>query len=176
MLALRPTCFTSFERSPVTHLTSDRVVQERGMNAVEKRKLSPFRASNPDSPYVQTVDYSKYPPPPWRNNPSGPGTPRYRCFTITLGHNTLGRTSLDVLSFQRNDVYLTTHNTHKRQTSMPPEGFETAIPASERPQTHALDRAATGIGSPNIRVLNILDRIDNAIDNFRVFFNYICVR
>jgi len=59
---------------------------------------------------------------------------------------------------------------------MPPEGFETAIPASERPQTHALDRAATGIGSPNIRVLNILDRIDNAIDNFRVFFNYICVR
>jgi hypothetical protein len=33
-----------------------------------------------------------------------------------------------------------------RQTSMPPAGFEPAIPASERPQTHALDRAATGIG------------------------------
>ena len=29
---------------------------------------------------------------------------------------------------------------------MPPAGFEPAIPASERPQTHALDRAATGIG------------------------------
>jgi hypothetical protein len=29
---------------------------------------------------------------------------------------------------------------------MPPAGFELAIPASERPQTHALDRAATGIG------------------------------
>jgi hypothetical protein len=28
---------------------------------------------------------------------------------------------------------------------MPPAGFETAIPASERPQTHALDRAAIGI-------------------------------
>ena len=27
---------------------------------------------------------------------------------------------------------------------MPPVGFEPAIPASERPQTHALDRAATG--------------------------------
>jgi hypothetical protein len=25
-------------------------------------------------------------------------------------------------------------------------GFEPAIPASERPQTHALDRAVTGIG------------------------------
>ena len=32
------------------------------------------------------------------------------------------------------------------QTSMPPAGFEPAIPASERPQTHALDHAATGIG------------------------------
>jgi hypothetical protein len=30
---------------------------------------------------------------------------------------------------------------------MPPAGFDLAIPASERPQTHALDRAATGIGT-----------------------------
>jgi hypothetical protein len=29
---------------------------------------------------------------------------------------------------------------------MPPEGFEPAIPASERPQTHALYRAVTAIG------------------------------
>jgi hypothetical protein len=29
---------------------------------------------------------------------------------------------------------------------MPPVGFEPIIPASERPQTRALDRAATGIG------------------------------
>ena len=29
---------------------------------------------------------------------------------------------------------------------MPPAGFEPAIPASERPQTYALDRAATGKG------------------------------
>ena len=32
---------------------------------------------------------------------------------------------------------------------MPPAGFEPAVPASERPQTHALDRAATGIGVAN---------------------------
>ena len=38
----------------------------------------------------------------------------------------------------------TTHNTHKRQTSMPPAVFEPAVPASERPQTHALARTATG--------------------------------
>jgi hypothetical protein len=30
---------------------------------------------------------------------------------------------------------------------MPPAGFEPTIPASERPHTHVLDRAATGIGS-----------------------------
>ena len=29
---------------------------------------------------------------------------------------------------------------------MPSAGFEPAIPASERPQTRALDRAATGVG------------------------------
>ena len=29
---------------------------------------------------------------------------------------------------------------------MPPAIFEPAIPASDRPQTYALDRAATGIG------------------------------
>jgi hypothetical protein len=28
---------------------------------------------------------------------------------------------------------------------MPPAEFEPTIPASERPQTHALDRTATGI-------------------------------
>jgi hypothetical protein len=32
---------------------------------------------------------------------------------------------------------------------MPEAGFESAVPASERPQTHALDRAATGIGNYN---------------------------
>jgi hypothetical protein len=62
-------------------------------------------------------------------------------------HTTLGRTPLDEWSARRRDLYLTTHNTHKRQTSMPPAGFESAIPASELPQTHALDGAATGIGS-----------------------------
>ena len=37
---------------------------------------------------------------------------------------------------------------------MTPAGFEPIIPASERPQTHALDRAATGIGrgsNPSLR-------------------------
>jgi len=39
-----------------------------------------------------------------------------------------------------------THNTHNRQIFMPPVGLKPAIPACERPLTHASDRAATGIG------------------------------
>jgi hypothetical protein len=35
--------------------------------------------------------------------------------------------------------YLTTHDTYKRETTMSPAGFESAIPVSERPQTQALD-------------------------------------
>jgi len=37
-------------------------------------------------------------------------------------------------------------NTKKRLTSMALAEFEPSVPASERPKTHALDRAATGIG------------------------------
>jgi hypothetical protein len=40
----------------------------------------------------------------------------------------------------------TTHSTRKRQASMSPAGFEPAIPTSKRPETHALDRAANGVG------------------------------
>ena len=32
-------------------------------------------------------------------------------------------------------------------TSMPPVGFEPTIPAGERPQTYALDRAVAGTGN-----------------------------
>jgi hypothetical protein len=73
--------------------------------------------------------------------------PHYRGFTITLRHTTLGRTPLDEGSARRRDFYLTTHNTHNRQTSKPPVGFEPAIPAGERQQTHPLDRAATDSGT-----------------------------
>ena len=47
-------------------------------------------------------------------------------------------------------LYLTTHNTHRREPSMLPARFKTAILASEQPQTHALGHAATGIDNKNI--------------------------
>ena len=46
----------------------------------------------------------------------------------------------------RRDLYLTIYNTHNRQISMPPVGFEPTISAGERTQTYALDPAATGNG------------------------------
>jgi hypothetical protein len=65
----------------------------------------------------------------------------------TQTHTTVGRTPLDEGSARRRDLYLTTQTLYKRQTSMPPVGFEATIPASARPQTYALDHAATGIGA-----------------------------
>jgi hypothetical protein len=64
-------------------------------------------------------------------------------------HTTLGRAPLDEWSAWCRDFYLTTHNTHKRQTSTPPAGFKTTIPTNERLQTHALNCTATGISDNN---------------------------
>jgi hypothetical protein len=83
---------------------------------------------------------------PWRNSPSGPRSPHCQGFTITLRHTTLVMTPLDEWLAWCRDFYLTTNNTHNRQTSMPQAGFEPTFPATERPQTHALDRPAPGIG------------------------------
>ena len=56
----------------------------------------------------------------------------------------VSRSPLDEWSAGRRDLYLTTHNTHNRQISMSPAGFEPTISAGERPQTDVLDRADTG--------------------------------
>jgi len=83
--------------------------------------------------------------PSWLHCPCGSMPPLWD-FSITPRHTTLGRTALDELSTRRSGLYLTTLNNHKKQTSMTPAAFEPAIPANERPQTYALDRAATEIG------------------------------
>jgi len=46
--------------------------------------------------------------------------------------HTLGRTPTDRGSVRRRDLYLTTHNTRKGQTSLPLEGFKAAVQASKR--------------------------------------------
>jgi len=58
---------------------------------------------------------------------------------ILIGHTTLDKTPSDQSDAQ------TTHNTGKTETSSSPARIELTIPANERPQTDALDRATTGI-------------------------------
>jgi hypothetical protein len=43
-------------------------------------------------------------------------------------------------------IPLSDNTQHSQQTSMPPVGLDPKISARERPQTYALDRAATGTG------------------------------
>ena len=76
-----------------------------------------------------------------------PRPPQSRGFTITLRHTILGRTPLDEGSARRRELYLTIHNTHNRQPSTHPVGFEPAIPTSQRLESHALDHAVTGTGN-----------------------------
>jgi hypothetical protein len=53
---------------------------------------------------------------------------------ITHRHTAFFRTPLEEGSAQRRGLYVTTHNTHKRQTSMISAVFEPAIPPSYRPR------------------------------------------
>ena len=78
--------------------------------------------------------------------PSEPGSPLYRRFLIILRHTTLSTTLLGQCLDPRRHLHQSTHNTHNRQTTMPPAGSEPAISASERPQGHVLDRSATEVG------------------------------
>jgi len=74
----------------------------------------------------------------------------YCCIWSQSMTHTLGRTPLD-----EGSARLITHTTHKVQICMPSAGFEPPIPASLRPQTHALDDgAATGIASKVVQTLN----------------------
>ena len=84
----------------------------------------------------------------WRNSPKWATASSFlRFLDHTQRRTAVGRTPLDDSSARRRDLYLTTtHNTHNRHTSMPPLGLEPTIPARERPQTYALDRAAPGTG------------------------------
>ena len=85
-------------------------------------------------------------------------------FTRFLDHTqrrtTVCTTPLDEGSARHRDLYLTTHNTHNRQTSMPPVGFEPTISVGERPQTYTLYRAATG--TDEVCLLDCLDTSNTA--------------
>ena len=82
---------------------------------------------------------------------SVPRLHHYRGFMITIRHTTVGRTPLDEWSARRRDLYLSTHNTHMTQTSIPPVGFEPAIPANER------------VGDPRLRPCGNRDYVGSVV-------------
>ena len=124
----------------------------------------------------------------WHNSPQ---LARASSFMRFLDHtqrrNTVGRTPLNEWSARRRDLYLTTHNSHNRQTSMAPVGFESTISAGEGPRTYGLDRTANGTGNDgqifarNVKYLCInsmcnslyFKYFNNLIENF-VFWLQIC--
>jgi hypothetical protein len=95
----------------------------------------------------------------WLSSPSGPMRNSYRGLEISLKHTTLSRTPLDEWSACHRDLHLTRNNTQYGQTSLPPAVFEPVIQASERPKTHTLDRAATGVGPPSHSLTKIQTEI-----------------
>ena len=83
----------------------------------------------------------------WRCSPTRARASSYH--EISRSHTTTHHSRWDssgrvISSSQRPLPDNTQHN--NRPTSMPPVGFEPTISAGERPQTYALDRAATGTG------------------------------
>jgi hypothetical protein len=81
----------------------------------------------------------------WREDPFLARTASFsRLHDDKVIHTILHKNPLDDWARCR-ELYLTKQNIYKRQTSKPRGRFEPAIPASERPQIHTLDRATTGI-------------------------------
>ena len=104
---------------------------------VQKAELFTEYTYNPFS--LQYLVFSFTSHPPTAQQPlSGPWPPHYRGFMITFRQTTLGRTALDEWSARHRDLWLTTHNTHKRQTSIPP----TPSPSGIRTHNHS-KRVAT---------------------------------
>ena len=81
----------------------------------------------------------------WRESPLWAMASSFTRFQDRTQRRTaVGRISVDEWLARLRDLYLTTLTRDK--TSMPSVGFEPTISASERPQTYAIDRAATGTG------------------------------
>jgi hypothetical protein len=77
---------------------------------------------------------------------AGHGSSFLRFLDHIKRHTTVGRTPLDEWSARRRDLCLTTHDSHQKTSMILGGGFEPTLPASERPQIYALDRAAAETG------------------------------
>ena len=79
--------------------------------------------------------------------PSGPRPPHCVGFMIILRHHNRYDSPGRVISLSQRPLAENTQHSQQTEThAYAPAGFEPAIPASDRPQTHALDRADTRMG------------------------------
>ena len=90
----------------------------------------------------------------------------------TQRRSTVGRTPLDEWTDRRRDLYLTTHDTHNRQISMPPVGFEPKISAGERPcrspaEKHQECWETSRMGAPYIYDISCL-RVNSAFKGLKL--------
>jgi hypothetical protein len=88
---------------------------------------------------------------------NGPGAPHYRCFTIT--HSTFSWTPLDERSSRRGDLYLITHNTHKKDVH---------APGGDRP----LNPSKRAAADPHIRACGHWDLCSVYRPKFCVYFSH----
>jgi hypothetical protein len=88
----------------------------------------------------------------WRNSPQWTmPSSLSRLHDHTQTHTTIGRTPLDEWSARRRDFYLTTTQHSQERDIHAPGGIRTRNPSKRALQTHALDCAATGIGTQIIQ-------------------------
>ena len=102
----------------------------------------------------------------WRNRPQWASASSFMRFVDHTQQRTIvSRTPLNERSAHRRDFYLTTRNTHNRQTSMPSVGFEPTISAGEQLQTYALDWATVG------NMVRSNDETTENLDEFRLLLH-----
>ena len=69
----------------------------------------------------------------------------FKAQPYSLKHMKISRIPLDHWSTQLKDLYLTTHNTHNRQISILLAEIQPTVPPNQKPQSHFLDCAASGV-------------------------------
>ena len=91
-----------------------------------QRSTAIWRKSIRTTAWLKNCTIATVPIPLWRCGPTRAMASSFmRFLDHTQRRTTVGRTPLDEWSARRRNLYLTTHNTHNRQTSMPRGGIRT---------------------------------------------------
>jgi hypothetical protein len=101
--------------------------------------------------------------PFWRNSPA---RTRAASFFRFLYHTPQSVTPLDERSARRWDLYLTTHNTHKRQTSIPLVGIRTRNPRKRSAADPRLRPLGVWDRRPHVQRTNKIKRLSREFRRF----------